>query len=105
MKHDKKNKLYSVPACFEEKFSLRFIPVLHLMAFLCWLMASRTNVTGELYLWGLLGVAIVLVYEHYLIYMQGKSAVGKAFFPLNSVVSCLFLLVCCLQIFVSFPAL
>ena len=81
-------RLRSVPARFGVAAALRLAAACHLgmvalLAAVPWFYAGF----GKLYLAGVAALAILLVYEHWLVRPDDLSRVNRAFFQVNAVVS------------------
>jgi 4-hydroxybenzoate polyprenyltransferase len=101
---DRKARLASVPARFGIRASLRIALVCHLVMLailfaLFWLPESGL---GWVYLTGVIGVAILLLYEHWLVRPDDLSRVNQAFFQVNGVVSVGLFLVVLIQLLLPF---
>jgi 4-hydroxybenzoate polyprenyltransferase len=101
---DRKAKLASVPARFGIRASLRIALVCHLamLALLFALFWLPESGLGWVYLTGVIGVAILLVYEHWLVRPDDLSKVNQAFFQVNGVVSVGLFLVVLIQLLFPF---
>ncbi len=100
---DRKARLFSIPASFGIRASLRIALVCHLIMVglllaLYWAAAPQL---GTVYLAGISCVAVLLAYEHWLVKPDDLSRVNQAFFQVNGVVSIGLFLVVLLQIAVS----
>jgi 4-hydroxybenzoate polyprenyltransferase len=100
---DRKEKLASVPARFGIRASLRIALLCHLMMVgfllaLYWLPEARL---GWVYLAGVVAVAVLLVYEHWLVSADNLSQVNQAFFQVNGIVSVGLFVVVLLQVLVQ----
>ena len=84
---DKQYGLYSFPARFGEKNSLRLTFLLHVIAFAAWFGAGWLAGLGTAYWIGLVVVAGLLVREHWLVRNFGVAKIQEAFFLMNAVVS------------------
>jgi 4-hydroxybenzoate polyprenyltransferase len=86
---DKKAGLFSVPARFGVPTSLRIALLCHLLMLaqlvLLWWIAR--DYLGVIYLVGVGAIAILLVYEHWLVRPDDLSRVNQAFFQVNGVIS------------------
>jgi 4-hydroxybenzoate polyprenyltransferase len=92
---DRKLKLHSIPAAIGVKASLRVAFTCHLvmLGLLVGLYAA-SPLFGWIYLAGVLAVAVLLAYEHWLVRPDDLSRVNQAFFQVNGIISVgLFLLV------------
>jgi 4-hydroxybenzoate polyprenyltransferase len=93
---DRKAKLASIPARLGIPFSLRLAFASHavmllMLLLLYWVAAP---ILGWFYLAGVVGVAGLILYEHWLVRPDDLSRVNKAFFNVNGVISVgLFLIV------------
>jgi 4-hydroxybenzoate polyprenyltransferase len=97
---DRKAKLASIPARLGVRSSLRIAFVCHVLMVgvllsLFWLPAAHL---GLIYLAGVVGVAILLAYEHWLVRPDDLSRVNQAFFQVNGVISVGLLAVVLLQL-------
>lgn len=100
---DKKAKLASVPARLGVRASLRVALVCHIIMLaalfaLFWLPAAGL---GWVYLIGVIGVALLLAYEHWLVRLDDLGRVNQAFFQVNGVVSLGLFLVVLVQLIVK----
>jgi 4-hydroxybenzoate polyprenyltransferase len=86
---DRKAGLFSVPARFGVPASLRIALACHLlmlvMLLLLWWIAREY--LGVIYLAGIGAIALLLVYEHWLVRPTDLSRVNQAFFQVNGVIS------------------
>ncbi|HLJ94317.1 MAG TPA: UbiA-like polyprenyltransferase [Gemmataceae bacterium] len=97
---DRQAKLFSIPAQFGVALSLRLAFLCHLAMLAClvglyWLAWPNLR---TVYLTGVVGVAVLLIYEHWLVRPDDLSRVNQAFFHVNSVISLGLLLVVLLQL-------
>jgi 4-hydroxybenzoate polyprenyltransferase len=93
---DRKARLHSVPAWLGVRASLRVALACHvaMVALLIVLYWSAAPHLGATYLGGIVAVALLLAYEHWLVRPDDLSRVNQAFFRVNGVISVgLFLLV------------
>jgi 4-hydroxybenzoate polyprenyltransferase len=85
---DRKARLRSVPAALGVTASLRVALLCHLvmlgLLFALYLACDRL---GWVYLLGVIAVALLLCYEHWLVRPDDLSRVNKAFFQVNGVIS------------------
>lgn len=86
---DRKARLHSVPARLGVAGGLRVALVCHVLTvgFLLALYWVATPQLGWIYLAGVLGIALLLAYEHWLVRPDDLSRVNQAFFTVNGVVS------------------
>lgn len=85
---DRKAKLHSVPAKFGVKNSLRIAFACHMVMLV--LLGVLYYVTPELrtvFLVGIYVVALLLLYEHWLVKPDDLTRVNQAFFQVNAIVS------------------
>jgi 4-hydroxybenzoate polyprenyltransferase len=100
---DRKARLHSVPAALGVALSLRVAMVCHalMLVMLVLLYFVAWPLLDVIYLGGIGAVAVLLVYEHWLVRPNDLQRVNQAFFHVNSVVSIGLLLVVLLQILVG----
>lgn len=85
---DRRSGLFSIPARLGVRGSLRLALVCHLvMVGLLVLLGVVTPWLGTIYLAGVGAVALLLVYEHWLVRPEDLSRVNQAFFYVNGVIS------------------
>jgi len=92
---DRQAELYSIPAVLGVRTSLRLALASHtIMVGLLAALFATTPELGVVFLVGLIAVACLLAYEHWLVRADDLTRVNRAFFQVNAVVSVgLFLLV------------
>jgi len=84
---DMKMRLRSVPVQFGIAGALRLAALCHLgMVVLLLLLPLTYNGFGIIYLSGVAGIGLLLVYEHWLVRPNDLSRVNQAFFNVNAVV-------------------
>lgn len=102
-KFDEENGLHSIPARLGIPGALRLAFVSHLLMAVCllalWYVASLNTV----FLVGVIGVVILLGYEHALVRADDLSRVNLAFFHVNAVVSIGLLAVCIADVLLMNP--
>jgi 4-hydroxybenzoate polyprenyltransferase len=99
---DKKEGLHSVPARLGVRGSLRVAASCHaIMVGLLIAVAFVSPHLGSVYLVGLAAIAVLLVYEHWLVRPDDLSRVNRAFFQVNGVVSVGLLAVVLIQLAVK----
>ena len=86
---DRKARLRSIPATLGVRASLRVALLCHvvmlgLLALLYWAAAPSL---GAIYLAGVAAVALLLIYEHWLVRPDDLSRVNQAFFQVNGILS------------------
>jgi 4-hydroxybenzoate polyprenyltransferase len=86
---DRKARLHSVPAALGVPASLRVAMVCHfvMLGLLVALYFAARPDLGVIYLVGIAAVAVLLVYEHWLVRPDDLSRVNQAFFQVNGVIS------------------
>lgn len=85
---DRKARLHSVPAALGVAASLRVALVCHLvMLGLLFALYLVTPQFGYVFLVGLVAVALLLAYEHWLVRPDDLTRVNQAFFQVNAVIS------------------
>jgi 4-hydroxybenzoate polyprenyltransferase len=86
---DRRARLNSVPARLGVRASLRLASVCHLVMLILLVLLYRAAAPhlGVIYLAGVLAVALLLLYEHWLVRLDDLSRVNQAFFQVNGVVS------------------
>ena len=96
---DRRAGLFSLPARLGVRTGLRVALVCHLLmlGFLVGLWAVSPHL-GKVYLGGVVAVALLLVYEHWLVRPNDLSRVNQAFFVVNGVISVGLLAVVWLQL-------
>ena len=85
---DRRARLHSVPARLGVGASLRLALACHVvMLGLLAVLYAVTPEMGAVFLAGLIAVAVLLAYEHWLVRPDDLTRVNKAFFQVNAVVS------------------
>src|SRR5262249_4782451 len=86
---DRKARLRSIPATLGVRASLRVALLCHLimLGFLVLLYRAASPNLGAIYLAGVAAVALLLIYEHWLVRQDDLSRVNQAFFQVNGVIS------------------
>lgn len=92
---DKQAGLFSIPARFGIRGSLRIAALCHaIMVGLLVVLGFVAEPLGMVYFVGLAPIAVLLVYEHWLVRPDDLTRVNQAFFQVNGIISLgLFLLV------------
>ncbi len=98
---DRQAHLHSIPARFGIRASLRLALACHIMM-LCSLFVLYfvSPLLGNVYLLGLLAIALLLAYEHWLVRPSDLTRVNQAFFQVNGVISVGLLVVVLMQIWI-----
>jgi len=104
LEFDRRAKLSSVPAKFGVLASLRVALFCHVLMLGCLatLYWFAWPVLKAIYLTGVLAVAILIAYEHWLVRPDDLSRVNEAFFKVNGVISVWLLVVVLLQVVLRF---
>jgi 4-hydroxybenzoate polyprenyltransferase len=86
---DRKARLRSIPAALGVRASLRVALLCHLimLGLLVGLYWAAAPQLGAVYLIGVAAVALLLVYEHWLVRPDDLSRVNRAFFQVNGIIS------------------
>ena len=84
---DKQKGLFSVPARWGIPKALRVAAASHLLTIVCLIGLWVTADLGLVFLAGIVGVAILLIYEHSLVRPDDLGRVNLAFFHVNAVIS------------------
>lgn len=97
---DRKRRLQSIPGRLGVSASLRIAFCSHLitigMLFLLWWLAAL----GPLFLAGVVGISVLLLYEHWLVRPDDLNRINVAFFNVNAIISFGILVLGCLDIWV-----
>ncbi len=85
---DRQMRLHSIPARFGVPAALRLAALCHLaMAALLFVLPLTFPYFGGVYYSGVIGIAVLLAYEHSIVRPDDLSRVNQAFFHVNAVVS------------------
>lgn len=84
---DRKAGLYSIPARWGVRRALLFSALLHAMTVLFLALLPTVFPMGLVYQIGVVGIAVLLLYEHLLVRPDDLSRVNIAFFNVNAIVS------------------
>jgi 4-hydroxybenzoate polyprenyltransferase len=88
MDFDRESKLNSIPQKFGVEIALRIASVSHgLMIVLLFALLQPVSELGVLYCVGVVIVAALLIYEHWLVCPDDLSKINMAFFNVNGVIS------------------
>ncbi len=97
---DRERRLNSIPARFGVRSALRIAFVSHMltiaMLVLLWKMAGL----GLIFLVGVIGIAGLLLYEHWLVRPDDLNRINIAFFNVNAIISFGILVLGCLDVWV-----
>jgi 4-hydroxybenzoate polyprenyltransferase len=96
---DRRAGLFSLPAAVGVRYSLRTAAVCHcVMVLLLAALAAVNPFLGFTYLAGVGAVALLLLYEHWIVRPDDLSRVNQAFFYVNAIISVGLLAVVVLQV-------
>lgn len=84
---DQGERLFSVPARWGVPTALRISAFSHLLTVVCLIALWYFAAMGPIFLCGVIGVAILLAYEHRLVRPDDLTRVNAAFFNVNAVIS------------------
>lgn len=84
---DRRRGLFSVPARFGVRNALRIAAVSHALAAACLFGLWHVAGLGPIFLLGVIGVTLLLVYEHWLVRPDDLTRINLAFFQVNAVIS------------------
>jgi 4-hydroxybenzoate polyprenyltransferase len=98
---DREKGLFSLPSRLGVKKSLRLAALSHAFAIGCLVLLWWVAQLGPLFLAGVIAVAILLIYEHFLVRPDDLSRVNVAFFNVNAVISLGLLAVGVLDIWIA----
>ena len=83
---DKSNQLRSIPARWGIGRALQLAALSHLLTAVCLFALWSVAGFGTVFLVGIIGITLVLAYEHSLVRPDDLSRVGVAFFNVNAVI-------------------
>jgi len=86
LEFDRQSGLHSVPAAFGPQVARWISRGMHVMTLMAWALAFREAGFGIVAGGGLVAVAVLLGYEHWLVRSGDLRQIDKAFFELNSYV-------------------
>jgi len=100
---DRQARLHSIPSLLGVPASLRVAMICHalMVLMLLGLFWAASGYLGWIYLAGVLAVAVLLAYEHWLVRPDDLTRVNQAFFQVNGVVSVGLLVVVLVQLAVG----
>jgi 4-hydroxybenzoate polyprenyltransferase len=84
---DRKEKLFSIPGRFGAANSLNISSLLHLATVIFLSLLGIELGLGLIYMAGVVIIAAMLIYEHYLVKADDFSKINAAFFTTNGIVS------------------
>lgn len=89
---DKANQLRSIPARWGIPTALKIAALSHLLTAISLFAFWHVAVLGTIFLVGIVGVTLLLAYEHWLVRPDDLSRVGVAFFNVNAAIGVALLL-------------
>lgn len=95
---DRQRRLFSIPAMLGIPRALKLALYSHLITMVCLFLLWRVAGMGPIFLFGVTGVCLLLLYEHWLVRPDDLSRVNKAFFQVNALISIGLLLIAALDI-------
>lgn len=84
---DRERRLNSIPARWGVPIALRLAAVSHIGTILCLFSLYYVADLGVVFLAGIVGVTLLLIYEHWLVRPDDLTRVNIAFFQVNAVIS------------------
>jgi 4-hydroxybenzoate polyprenyltransferase len=84
---DRSEGLYSFPARFGQKTTMRMTQVLHGLSVASWMIAGYLAGMGWIYTGGLVLIAFFLIRQQWLIRSFGLQRIEESFFVMNAIVS------------------
>jgi 4-hydroxybenzoate polyprenyltransferase len=97
---DRKQRLKSFPARFGVRSALRIAFVSHVITIVMLLLLWKMAGLGLVFLIGIIAIAALLLYEHWLVRPDDLNRVNIAFFNVNAIISFGILILGCLDIWV-----
>lgn len=83
---DQAHKLRSIPARWGIRRALKLAAISHLLTAVCLFVFWQVAGFGPIFLVGIIGVTLLLAYEHSLVRPDDLSRVGVAFFNINAII-------------------
>lgn len=84
---DRERRLRSIPARFGIPLALRIALVSHLLTIAALFALWHFAALGPVFLFGIIAVSLLLIYEHSLVRPTDLSRVNQAFFQVNAIIS------------------
>lgn len=97
---DKKQRLKSIPARFGVRSALRIASGSHLITILMLLVLWKMAGLGLVFLIGVIAIAGLLMYEHWIVRPDDLNRINVAFFNVNAIISFGILILGCLDVWV-----
>lgn len=90
---DRDRALFSIPALLGVPRALKLAFYSHMLTMLCLVLFWKFAGLGPIFLFGVVGVCFLLLYEHWLVRPEDLSRINAAFFNVNAIISIGLLLV------------
>ncbi len=97
---DRERKLNSIPARFGIRSALRIAFVSHLVTIVMLVLLWKMAGLGLIFLGGVIAIAALLLYEHWLVRPNDLNRINIAFFNVNAIISFGILVLGCLDVWV-----
>ena len=97
---DRQQNLNSIPARFGVRPALRIALLSHLITIAMLLLLWKIAGLGLIFLIGVIAIAVLLVYEHWLVRPDDLNRINLAFFNVNAIISFGILILGCLDVWV-----
>lgn len=97
---DRKRRLNSIPARFGVRLALRIAWLSHLITIAMLLLLWTIAGLGLIFLIGVIAIAGLLMYEHWLVRPDDLNRINLAFFNVNAIISFGILILGCLDVWV-----
>ena len=97
---DRRRRLNSIPARFGVRPALRIAMLSHLITIAMLLLLWKMAGLGLIFLIGVVAIAGLLIYEHWLVRPDDLNRINLAFFKVNAIISFVILILGCLDIWV-----
>ncbi|HRA90535.1 MAG TPA: UbiA family prenyltransferase, partial [Planctomycetaceae bacterium] len=97
---DRERRLNSIPARFGVRSALRIAFLSHVVTIVMLLLLWKMAGLGIIFLIGVIAIAGLLMYEHWLVRPDDLQRINVAFFNVNAIISFGILLLGCLDIWV-----
>ncbi len=97
---DRQRRLNSIPARFGVRSALRIALLSHLITIAMLLLLWKMAGLGMIFLIGVIAIAGLLIYEHWLVRPDDLNRINLAFFNVNAIISFGILILGCLDVWV-----
>jgi len=98
---DRTSRLHSIPARFGVRNALRIAFISHLLTVVMLFVLWNVSGMGNVFLAGIIAVAVLLIYEHLLVRPDDLNRVNLAFFHVNAVISFGLLVLGCIDVWMN----